>query len=54
MGSGKTWLAKQLASAWDIPHIEIDRFASGDDVVRFIVALPPIRMGGRCESMAGS
>lgn len=40
MGSGKTSLAKRLASTWNIPHVEIDRFASPDEVVLFTLALP--------------
>jgi hypothetical protein len=40
MGSGKTALAKRLASAWNIPHVEIDLFASKEEVTRFTLGLP--------------
>jgi len=40
MGSGKTSLARRLASTWNIPHVEIDRFASLEEVIRFTLALP--------------
>ena len=36
MGSGKTTVAKWLASAWNIPHVEIDHFTSREDVVRHL------------------
>jgi hypothetical protein len=39
MRSGKTSLAKRLATTWDIPHVEIDRFAVRDDLVHFTIAL---------------
>ena len=39
MGSGKTSLAKRLAAAWNIPHVEIDRFASPEEVILYTQAL---------------
>ena len=48
MGSGKTTLAKWLASAWDIPHVEIDHFPSRDDVVRHVTLV--LRSGWVAEA----
>ena len=48
MGCGKTTLAKWLASAWGIPHVEIDHFPSPEDVVQHVTVV--LRSGWVAEA----